>query len=51
MTPMQALATLEGAVRQMQLKADDHDKLKEAVKVIFDTLKTQGPIEEAPKPA
>lgn len=39
MKPLEALATLEQAVRQMTLKADDHDKLRACVQALFEWIK------------
>ena len=51
MDPIQALSILERAVRAMALSADEHDKLREAVKAIFEKLKGGQAVEEPAKPA
>ena len=45
MKPLEALAVIERALRSMTLSADDHDKLRQAVQLIFNELK----LSEAPK--
>lgn len=37
--PIEALAMLERAARAMQLPADEHDKLRSCVQIIFNQLK------------